>query len=413
MNSLIHTGLRKPRSTSERRALAEGNTTVVERVRNDSVVKVALYLRVSGSRSVESNLSIPEQEAQLRQYCKEHGWKVVAVYIEPGVSAKTTNRPQFRMMVEDAQALERPFDKILIWTTSRFARRTEDYASTERTLRFYGVEVLSVSQSFAKNAGGLVAKRISMVFDEYHSHRSAEDSLNARRQMIKKGWWPGGKTLDGFKLTPAPDNPQRKIVVIDEDRRPVIEKVYSLTLHGDGDGPPLGIKAIAQWLNSRGITTRTGSRWGLQAIHRILTNSAYFGDYYWGVNPAMSEFREELEPALLRIPAIVSKSMFDDVQLTLQRRDPKMGKAKQTSSTLLLSGLAYCSECGAGMTLRTGKGNGGSYRYYYCGSSHRGKMVCSGPKIPEKVLDEAVLTAVRSRVLDEDHLKELVLGGGH
>jgi hypothetical protein len=57
---------------------------------------------------------------------------------------------------------------------------------------------------------------------------------------------------------------------------------------------------------------------------------------------------------------------------------------------------------------RTGKG--GSYRYYHCSSATRGKKVCTGPSIPEKQLDDAVLTAVRSRVLDKDHLTNLIFG---
>ena len=333
---------------------------------------------------------------------------MVAVYVEEGKSAKTINRPQFKLMVEDAQALERPFDKILIWTTSRFARSSNDYAVIENLLRLHGIEVLSVSQRFAKDAGGLVAKRVSTMFDEYHSHRSAEDSINARRQMVENGWWPGGMTPDGHKLIPAANRPDRKVVAIDEDRRPIIERIYTLALHGDGDSAPKGVKAIAGWLNERNITTRTGRRWGSQAIHRILTNSAYFGDYYWGVEPSVSEFREELDPLLLKIPLIISREMFDQVQLLMQKRDPKMGAAKQISSPLLLSGIAHCEECGASMTLRTGKG--GRYRYYHCSSANRGKKVCSGPSIPEKELDDAVLTAVRSRVLDGNHLANLISG---
>jgi hypothetical protein len=188
----------------------------------------------------------------------------------------------------------------------------------------------------------------------------------------------------------------------------IIERIYTLALHGDGNSAPMGVKAIAIWLNERNITTRTGARWGIQAIHRILTNSGYFGDYYWGVDPAVSEFREELDPVLLKIPHIISREMLDEVQLLMQKRDPKMGAAKQISSPLLLSGIAYCEECGASMTLRTGKG--GNYRYYHCSSATRGKKVCTGPSIPEKELDDAVLTAVRSRVLDKDHLTKLISG---
>ncbi len=394
------------RSTKSRRALATGTADIEEL--SKSSVRVALYLRVSTSRSVESNLSIPQQEKQLRSYCKDRGWIVVAVYVEEGKSAKTTNRPQFRMMVEDAQALQRPFDTILIWTTSRFARSSNDYAIVENLLRRHGIDVLSVSQRFAKDAGGLVAKRVSTMFDEFHSTRSAEDSINARHQMVENGWWPGGRPPEGYKLVPASNHPGRKVAVIDEDRRPIIERIYTLALHGDGDSAPMGVKAISMWLNGRNLKTRKGARWGIQAIHRILTNPAYFGDYYWGMEPAVSEFREEKEPALLKIPPTISRAMFEDTQLLLQRRDPKMGAAKQVSSPLLLSQIARCEECGAAMTLRTGKG--GAYRYYHCSSATRGKMVCSGPSIPEKVLDDTVLTAVRSRVLDKDHLISLISG---
>lgn len=72
--------------------------------------------------------------------------------------------------------VERPFNKILIWTTLRFARSSSDYSIVEKLLRIHDIEVLSVTQSFAKNADGIVTKRISTLFDEYHSHRSAEDS---------------------------------------------------------------------------------------------------------------------------------------------------------------------------------------------------------------------------------------------
>jgi hypothetical protein len=100
--------------------------------------------------------------------------------------------------------------------------------------------------------------------------------------------------------------------------------------------------------------------------------------------------------------------MFEETQLLMQKRDPKMEAAKQISSPLLLPGIAHCEGCGASMTLRTGKG--GKYRYYHCSSATRGKRVCAGPSIPEKELDDAVLTAVRSRVLDKEHMTNLIFG---
>ena len=136
IGSLGATRTTRLRSTEERRALALGIINPAElSLSHRKDIRVALYLRVSTSRSVESNLSIPEQERQLRLCCEQMGWKVVAVYTEEAKSAKTTNRPQFRRMVEDAQALDRPFSKILIWTTSRFARSASDYAVVEKLLQ--------------------------------------------------------------------------------------------------------------------------------------------------------------------------------------------------------------------------------------------------------------------------------------
>ncbi|MGO4841703.1 recombinase family protein, partial [Rhizobiaceae sp. 2RAB30] len=116
-------------------------------------------------------------------------------------------------MVYDAVNPEQRFTKILIWTTSRFSRSTQDYAIFENLLTNYGVEVLTVAQNFGRDATGYVAKAVATVFDQYHSDRSAEDSINARRRMVQDGYWPGGRPPDGYKLIEAPDNPRRKIIV--------------------------------------------------------------------------------------------------------------------------------------------------------------------------------------------------------
>lgn len=402
---------RKFLTTEERRAITrgDGHSHLLPSDYGDKIVKVALYLRVSSSKSAESNLSIPDQEVHLRKYCDDQGWLVAAIYVEAGVSAKTADRPQFQKMIRDAQSDQRPFAKVLIHNTSRFARSTGDFASYERLLAHYEIELISISQTFGRNAGGLVAKRVTTAFDEYHSFRSAEDSIRARRHMASEGFWPGGMTPDGYKLQPADTNPRRRWLVIDEDRRGVIQKIFSLACYGDGQTAPMGLKAISHWLNDHGIKTRAETKWGVQAVHRILISSTYCGDHYWGLNAVANEFREAKDPVHLPVPPIISKQLFEDVQLLLEKRDPQMGAAKAVSSPLLLSGLAFC-KCGASMTLGTGKGKSGQlYRYYRCSADNRGKGDCSGPWIAEALLDQVVLEAIRDRVLNAAHLSNLLL----
>ena len=49
--------------------------------------------RVSTGRQADSDLSIPDQRRQAKGYCTSRGWKIVADYVEPGVSATDDRRP--------------------------------------------------------------------------------------------------------------------------------------------------------------------------------------------------------------------------------------------------------------------------------------------------------------------------------
>lgn len=254
--------------------------------------RAALYLRVSGEKSVESNLSIPDQQEQLEKFCESKGWVVVEIYVEPGVSAKSTTRSAFRRLMVDAQAEVKPFDKILVHNTSRFARSSSDYLRCEQILHELDIEVLAVSQTFTKDVGGWMAKRVTTLFDEYHSKRSAVDSIRARRKMVMQGYWPGSPPPYGYKLIPADENAQRKVLALAADESRLVEMIFSFVRCGDGNSAPMGVKAIAKWLNDRGFRTRNGARWSVQAIHRMLTNSVYYGVYYWGVSAQETDYQE-------------------------------------------------------------------------------------------------------------------------
>jgi hypothetical protein len=51
-----------------------------------SVLRAARYLRVSTGRQAEHDLSIPDQRAQLKSWCRTHGYSVAAEFVE-GASA--------------------------------------------------------------------------------------------------------------------------------------------------------------------------------------------------------------------------------------------------------------------------------------------------------------------------------------
>lgn len=362
---------------------------------------------------------MPDQEIQLRKYADQQGWDVVSVYYEPGKSAKSTARREFKNMIRDASCDgEPPFNKILIHSTSRFSRSTRDYMVFEALLQQKNVDILSITQSFSKDAGGMVAMRMTNLMDEFHSLRSSVDSTRARRYMVEKGYWPGGVPPYGYECVPSAENKQRSVLQVNQGERPLVERVYTMAVYGDGTSAPMGVKSIVRSINADGYRTRAGSRWSVQGVHRMLTNSAYYGDYFWGVSQIEHQFQEKQEALLLKVPFIISRADFDKVQEMLEQRNPQMGGAKLISSPLLLAGIARCV-CGASMTLGTGTGKLGKvYRYYRCSSDNRGtnaiaqnaaeEIVCSRPRVGEEALDALVLEQVKEQVLSPERLLELL-----
>jgi hypothetical protein len=90
-------------------------------------------------------------------------------------------------------------------------------------------------------------------------------------------------------------------------------------------------------------------------VHKILTNTVYVGR--WRFNQVFSKTgRRKAEDEIVEIPvpAIVDPDIFEQVQRQLHARSPKVQAPRMTTGPILLTGLAVCATCRAGMMLRTG-----------------------------------------------------------
>lgn len=56
--------------------------------------RVVIYIRVSTTRQEQEGYSIPLQKERLIAYCKAKGWAVAGVFIDPGHSGSTLDRPR-------------------------------------------------------------------------------------------------------------------------------------------------------------------------------------------------------------------------------------------------------------------------------------------------------------------------------
>lgn len=107
-------------------------------------MKVAIYARVS-SVAQDVDLSISAQLKSLREYATKNGHQIVKEFIDEARSGCSDSRPEFRDMINMAHSKEKPFDAILVWKFSRFARSRKDSIVYKTLLRKDGIQVVSIS----------------------------------------------------------------------------------------------------------------------------------------------------------------------------------------------------------------------------------------------------------------------------
>jgi len=106
-------------------------------------------------------------------------------------------------------------------------------------------------------------------------------------------------------------------------------------------------------------------------------------------------------------PAIADSDVFERAQQLLKERAPKMTPPATVGSRYLLSRLARCGRCGASVIGQAAKS--GQFYYYVCGTAYRqGKNGCSSHMVPKEYLERFVVDRIRSYVLTDEHMKELV-----
>jgi site-specific DNA recombinase len=171
--------------------------------------------------------------------------------------------------------------------------------------------------------------------------------------------WNGALPPIGYRVVEAAEqrgHRTKKTLEIDPIQAETVRLIFRLAREGNGSSGPMGVKSIAKHLNESGIRTRDGGRWGVDAVHKVLTRTTYIGRHrfntkYWKTR----ERKPEAEVVEITVPPIIEAIEFEAVQALLKARSPAMTAPRVVSGPTLLTGICFCAACGGAMTLRTGK----------------------------------------------------------
>ena len=137
----------------------------------------AAYIRVSTEDQIE--YSPDSQLQELRSYAERHDMVLDPshVYIDAGISGRQAKkRPAFQSMIATAKSKPSPFEVVLVWKYSRFARNQEESILYKSLLKKEcGVDVVSITEETGDSMFGGLIERIIEWMDEFYSVRLSEE----------------------------------------------------------------------------------------------------------------------------------------------------------------------------------------------------------------------------------------------
>ena len=124
----------------------------------------------------------------------------------------------------------------------------------------------------------------------------------------------------------------------------------------------------------------------------------------WGTSGKGKDDTVRVEKAF---PAIVSKTRFRRVNSLMRSRAPKIAHPRRVASSYQLSELVKCRACNRALSGQDTKSD--QFAYYVCQSIMKhGKGACETPRLNARRFEEMVVGKIRSNVLTESNIRNLV-----
>ena len=343
-------------------------------------IDISLYLRFSNEKQKEQ--SIEGQLRDCRAYCKQHGYRIVAVYVDRAKTGRkqVTKRVSFQQMILDSG--NGLWNYVLVWQLDRFARNRYDSAVYKAKLRQNNVKVLSAMETISPNPEGIILEAVLEGMAEYYSAELSVKVSRGMKESAIKGMSVGGVLPLGYKI-------ENKRYVIDPVTAPIAQEAFTLYANG------ATVADICTLFNEKGYRTVKGGEFNKNSFHRMFRNERYIGVYQHG------DIRHESGV----MPQLISKEVWDRVQERLKETNqaPARGKAKVD---YLLSGKLFCGHCQDTMVGESGTNRHGKvYNYYSC-TSHKKRRGCDKRPVRKDWLEDVVVQDAMA-ILTDDVIEEI------
>ena len=345
--------------------------------------RAAIYIRVSTTRQDQEGYSIPLQKERLIAYCKAKGWVVAGIFVDPGHSGSSLERPGITALKSGVEAGK--YDVVLVYKLDRLSRSQKDTLYLiEDVLMANNVDFVSMQESFdTTTIYGRAMVGILSVFAQMERETIVERTLMGRAGRAEEGWWHGGGTEPiGFDYVDGE-------LVINKEEAKQVRAVYNLFASG------FSVTEISRRMD--GYKTKHGDWSHTSTIGNVLDNPLYAGIVHFDGVRAVGRHSAIVDP---------------DVDRKVKSRRRAMQRVESAGdSNFLLTSMIFCADCGA-RYFPNKRPNGNVVYSCHSRAKKNKKMVkdpnCKAPHIPVANLDSAVMTEVMELAEDPNKVTEII-----
>lgn len=329
------------------------------------------------------------------------------IYQDDGWPGATLERPDLDILRSDAPTGK--FEILYFYDRGRIARPLMLQEVVFEELRPLDIELIGLHDINGNSMEEIMMGKVIGLFHEYERLKISERMRIGKLRKVREN-----KKLLGYNPKYGYDykhriknGPQARDAefVVNKKQAEVVKRIFEWYASG------LSKYSIRTELFNHGIMPPKGKSdiWSTSVIDRMLTDSTYIGQHYYGkaeavetLNPRkVTKYKRVLKGSrkrrpkeewyLIEVPSIISTELFYRVQDRLDKN--KKLRSNNKKHEYLLAGMITCV-CGKSRTSEIGNG----HLYYRCNDRQNHAMktrTCFRTGINAPVLDDLVWTKIK------------------
>lgn len=308
-----------------------------------------IYYRVSTEDQAQFGVSLDQQKKHCQAFADSNGIKIVRLFHDDGVSAKTTEREGLQELIKFCTLKNNNVDCVIVYKIDRLTRNVNDYTNILMLLNKLGIRLISTTEAIDSSPIGKFIGNVMAANAQLDNDIKSQRVSACMLEKIEQGNWCWKASI-GYRNDRNEIN--KKVIILDNKRADFIKWIFDEYSKG-----LYTLEEIRKKVNEKGFRTWKGKEISFQFISKIITNKFYIGI----MTVKGKDYQGNHEK-------LIDHDVFYKCQSILKGNSRGESISRnQASEFFPLRHFAICGFCGRPLTGYVSKGRwGGKFPYYRC-----------------------------------------------